>query len=329
MLSSSPMKAILCPRYGSPDVLEFRDVPKPQPRKGEVLVKIHASSLNAADWHILRADPFLVRLMMGLTRPRIKGPGGDMAGTVEAVGSDAGRFKTGDAVMAELYKSRFGGCAEYTCVPEGDLVLKPRSMSFEEAATLPLAGGTAVKAVRDLGRVGAGSRVLVNGASGGVGIFVLQIAKALGAEVTAVCSAGKAEQARALGADHVIDYMKEDFTKGGERYDVILGVNGYHPIRRYRDSLLPGGRYVMIGGAGKQMAEAIFLGPFLGRDGKTLRYLDTKPETERLEFLAKLADAGKLKTVIDRSYPLAETAQALRYLEEGHTKGKVVIRVPG
>ncbi len=234
------MKAIVCPRYGSPDVLELRDVPKPVPAANQVLVRIAAAGLNAADWRMVRADPFLVRLNMGLARPRIKGPGSDMAGTVEAMGPGVSRFKPGDEVIADLFPAGFGGCAEYTCVPHGLLALKPKSMSFEEAATLPLAGGTAVRALRDMGRVGPGARVVIAGASGGVGIFAVQIAKALGAEVTAVCSAGKAEQARALGADFVVDYGREDFTRSGQRYDVIIAVNGYIPIRRYRDALRPG-----------------------------------------------------------------------------------------
>ncbi len=321
------MKAVVCPRYGSPDVLELREVPKPEPGSGEVLVRIHAAGLNAADSRIMRADPFLVRLAMGLTRPRIKGPGSDMAGTVEAVGPGVSRFKPGDHVIADLFVVGFGGCAEYTCVREADLVPKPRSMSFEEAATLPLAGGTAVKALRDMARVAQRNRVVIVGASGGVGIFAVQIAKALGAEVTAVCSAGKMEQARALGADFVVDYGKEDFTRSGQRYDVIIAVNGYTPILRYRSALLPGGRYVMVGGAGKQMAEAMLLGPFLGSQGRMLRHLDARPETERVEIVARLVDDGKLRTVIDRVYLLAETAQALRELERGHAKGKIVIRI--
>jgi len=323
------MKAIVCPRYGAPETLELRDVPLPSPSSGQVLVKIHAAGINAADWRIVRADPFLVRLAMGVFKPNIKGPGGEIAGVVESLGPGTGRFKPGDEVFADLFKSKFGGCAEYTCVPEQNLAFKPRKMSFEEAASLPLAGGTALYGLREIGRVGQGDQVLINGASGGVGIFALQIAKILGAEVTAVCSSGKLKQARELGADHVIDYAKEDFTRNGKLYDVILGVNGYQPIRRYRDSLKPGGRYVMVGGKGRQMAEAIFLGPFLAREGKSLKVLNTSPETHRLATLAQWADEGRLRTFIDRRYPLTETARAVAYLEEGHAYGKVVINVIG
>jgi len=323
------MKIIVCPKYGSPDVLELREVPVPIPRPGEVLVKVHAAGLNAADWRIVRADPFLVRLAMGPFKPNIKGPGGEMAGVVESLGPGVAKFKTGDEVYADLFKSKFGGWAEYTCVPEKDLALKPKKMSFEEAATLPFAGGTALAAVREIGKVKAGDQVLIHGASGGVGIFALQIAKILGAEVTAVCSSGKAAQARSLGADHVIDYAKEDFTQNGKLYDLILGVNGYQPIRRYRDSLKPGGRYIMVGGTGKQMAESMVLGPLLGKDGKTLKALSTSPEAHRLVTLAKWVDEGKFRTIIDRRYPLAETAQAMKYLEEGHAAGKIVIQVVG
>lgn len=321
------MRTFHAPTYGPPSVLQLIDAPIPTPKPGEVRVRIHAASLNAADWHLLRADPFPVRFMFGLTRPsKMKGPGGDMAGVVDALGEGVTRWKVGDAVIADLFKSNFGGCADYTCLPADHLAPKPGNLSFEEAATLPLAGGTAVAALRELGQVQAGQQVLLYGASGGVGIFAIQIAKALGARVTAVCSAGKAAQARDLGADVVLDYAKDDFAAAGP-YDLIVALNGYQPLRRYRDALKPGGRYLMVGGKGKQMAEAMFLGPLLGNQGRKLSYVDTKPTTERLEYLSALAEAGKLKTIIDRVYPLEQTPQALEHLEEGHAAGKIVVKV--
>lgn len=321
------MRSFHIPSYGPPSLLQLIDAPIPTPKPGEVRVRIHAASLNAADWHLLRADPALVRLMFGLFRPaKMKGPGGDMAGVVDALGEGVTRWKVGDAVIADLFKSNFGGCADYTCLPADQLAPKPGNLSFEEAATLPLAGGTAVAALRDLAKTQPGEHVLLYGASGGVGIFAIQIAKALGARVTAVCSAGKAAQSLDLGADAVLDYAKDDFAAAGP-YDVIIGLNGYQPLRRYRDALKPGGRYYMVGGKGKQMAEAIFLGPWLSSQGRTLRYVDTKPTTERLEYLSALAEAGKLKTVIDRVYALEETPQALLHLEEGHANGKIVVKV--
>ncbi len=321
------MRSFHIPRYGPPSLLQLIDAPIPAPKPGEVRVRIHAASLNAADWHLLRADPFFVRFMFGLTRPsKLKGPGGDMAGVVDALGEGVTTWKVGDAVIADLFKSNFGGCADYTCLPADQLAKKPANMSFEEAATLPLAGGTAVAALRELGAVKSGDRVLLYGASGGVGIFAIQVAKALGAQVVAVCSAGKAAQARELGADEVLDYVKDDFAAAGP-YDVIIALNGYQPIRRYRDALKPGGRYYMVGGQGKQMAEAIFLGPWVAKKGQKLGFVDTKPTTERLEYLSAQAEAGKLKTLIDKVYPLEETPQALAHLEEGHAKGKIVVKV--
>jgi NADPH:quinone reductase-like Zn-dependent oxidoreductase len=285
--------------------------------------------MNAADWHILRADPFLARFAVGLFKPRHNVLGCDLAGVVEAVGHGVTRFKAGDEVMGELGSSGWGAFAERVCAPEDVVTHKPTSIRFDEAAAAPLAGVTALQGLRTIGQLKPGERVLVNGASGGVGTFAVQLGKALGGKVTAVCSTRNVESARSLGADHVIDYTKADFTKSGERYDVILAANGYHALADYKRALAPGGRFVMTGGAGKQMAEAIFLGPFasLG-SGKRLAFCTMKSNRADLEFLRdRLAD-GSVRSVIDRSYPLEKVSEALAYLEEGHARGKVVIQVP-
>ena len=322
------MKSVLAPRYGSPDVLTLQEIPMPLPGPEQVRVRVHAASMNAADWHLLRASPFLVRLAMGLLKPnpkKFRGPGGDMSGVVDHLGPNTSKFKVGDAVIAELFNAGFGGCAEYVVVDEKELVAKPINMSFQEAAGLPLAGSTALKAVKEMGQVKSGDAVLINGASGGVGLYALQIAHALGAQVTAVCSKSKEALVQSLSANRVIDYATTNFTEEIERYDLILGINGYHPIKTYRECLKPGGRYVMVGGTGRQMTEAIFLGPFLGKDGKTLRALNTKPDTHRLESLAAMAADGKIKTVIDTVFPLEKTTDAMHLLEEGHTAGKIIV----
>lgn len=322
------MRAITFYEYGSPQVLKHEERPVPTPGAGQVLVRVRACALNAADWHLLRADPFLARLAVGLFKPRFNVLGCDLAGVVEAVGPGVTRFKAGDEVMGELGSSNWGAFAEYVCAPEGVLASKPANIGFDEAAAAPLAGVTALQGLRREGRLQAGESVLVNGASGGVGTFAVQLVKALGAKVTAVCSARNHELARSLGADEVIDYAKEDFTRNGQRYDVILAANGYHPLSAYERALAPGGRYVMTGGAGKQMAAALLLGPVRSLvSRKHLGALTMKSNLEDLEYLRdRLAD-GSVRSVIDRTYPFGELPQALAYLEEGHARGKVAIHV--
>lgn len=320
------MKAIVFEKYGSPDVLELREILKPEPKPDEVLVRIHATALNAADWHLMRASPFVVRLMFGLLRPRHNVLGADVAGTVEVVGSEVKQFKAGDEVFGDLSGAGFGGLAEYVTAPENMLATKPKNLSFEETAALPMAAGTALQALRNKGNIKTGQQVLINGASGGVGTFAVQIAKAFGAEVTAVCSTGKTELVRELGADHVIDYTKEDFTKSGKRYDLILAANGYHPISHYKRALTGQGRYVMVGGGNKQMFQAMTLGPLMSeKGGKQFGNLLAEPNQEDLKFVKELVETGKVKPVIDRRYLLAETREAFRYLEAGHARGKIVI----
>jgi NADPH:quinone reductase-like Zn-dependent oxidoreductase len=322
------MKAIYFDHYGPPEVLSLREVPKPVPQAGEVLIKVRASSVNAADWHIMRADPFPARLMFGLFKPKFHFLGLDLAGVVEAVGSGVSEFKVGDEAFGCLSFPALGAFAEYVCVREDLLALKPVNMDFEEAAAVPLAGGTALRALVDYGKVKAGMKVLINGAAGGVGTFAVQIAKAQGAEVTAVCSERNLEQARALGATHVIDYAKEDFTRSDKRYDMILAANGYHPLSAYKRALAPGGVYGMTGGKGRQMAEALFFGKLLAiGSGKTLGTVDYKPRKSDVLYLKGLIEAGKLVSAIDKRFSLEQVPAAIAYLEEGHARGKVVITV--
>lgn len=322
------MKAIIAERYGTPDVLEFKETAKPTPKDNEVLVKIHAASLNMFDWHLLTADIFLVRLNAGLFKPKYKIPGADVAGRVDAVGKNVTQFKVGDEVYGDLAASGCGSFAEYVAVPEKALALKPVNLTFEEAAAFPMAAVTALQGLRDAGKIQAGHKVLIQGASGGVGSFAVQIAKSFGAEVTAVCSTRNVEQVRSLGADHVVDYTKEDFTKNGKQYDLIFAANGYRKLEEYKGALAPKGIYVMAGGATKQIFEALLRGSFLSeKDGRKLGAFTAEPKQADLIYLKGLAEAGKIKPVIDKRYPLSETAQALRYLGEGHARGKVILNV--
>src|SRR5712692_837471 len=262
------MKAIVYTQYGSPDVLQLKEVEKPAPNDGEILVKIHAASANALDWHRMRASPFFVRLGEGLRKPKDPRLGADIAGRVEAVGSNVTQFQPGD----EVFGAWMGSFAEYASVPENRVALKPANSSFEEAAAVPVAALTALQGLRDTGQIQPGQQVLIHGASGGVGTFAVQIAKAFGAEVTAVCSTRNVDMARSMGADQVIDYTQEDVTRTGQRYDLILAVNGYHPILAYRRALRPTGRYVLVGGSKahvyQALLQALLLGPVISRTGK-------------------------------------------------------------
>jgi NADPH:quinone reductase-like Zn-dependent oxidoreductase len=326
------MKAIVCNRYGSPDVLEMQDIEKPDPGDNEVLIKVHSAALNAADWHIMRGSPYLMRFVFGFKGPKYPVPGSDAAGYVEAIGKDVTRFKRGDAVFGNLFddgksEKGFGAFAEYACADEQAFVLKPSNLTFEEAASIPLAATTALQAL-DMGRAEAGKKVLVNGASGGVGTFTVQIAKARGCEVTAVCSRSKTDMVRSIGADHIINYEQVNVTKSGMQYDVVIAANGYHPISDYKRILTPRGHYVSVGGNMSQMFQGIALGPLLSeRHGKQLGYLSAKTNLKDLVTVAQVAASGKIKPVIDRAYTLSEVADAMRYLEEGHASGKIVIHV--
>jgi len=317
------MKAILYDRYGSPEVLRLKEVEKPAPKDNEVLIKIHAASVNAYDWHFLTADIFLIRLMGGgLLKPKEARLGVDMAGRIETVGRNVKQFQPGDEVLGMVK----GSFAEYACAPESALALKPINTSFDEAAAIPMAAITALQGLRDEGQIQAGQKVLINGASGGVGTFAVQVAKSFGAEVTAVCSARNLDQAHSLGADHVIDYTKEDFTQNGQQYDLILAANGYHPLSAYKRALTPKGIYVMAGGSFAQIFQAMLMGSMMSETGgRKMGGVSARGSQTDLAFIKELFEAGKVKSVIDKRYPLGETAEALRYLGKGHARGKVVI----
>ena len=325
------MKAIVTERYGTPDVLKLAEAAKPVPGENEVLVKVRAASLNAFDWHMLLPDPSMVRLMGGgLLKPKNRILGTDMAGRVEAAGANANQFKPGDEVFGDLARWGCGACAEYVCAPEKALAPKPKNMTFEQAAAAPMAALTALQGLRDKAPIRKGQKVLVNGASGGVGTFAVQLAKFFGAEVTAVCSSGNVDMARSLGADHVIDYTKEDFTKSGKPYDLILGANGFHPLSDYKRALAPGGSYVMTGGTMRQIFQAMLLAPWYSiSGGKKMGGITAHANQKDLVFIKELMEAGKVVPMIDRVYPLAEVPDALRYLLAGHARGKVVIKVEG
>jgi NADPH:quinone reductase-like Zn-dependent oxidoreductase len=321
------MKAIIHERYGPPDVMRLADVEKPTPNDNQVLVKIHAASVNALDWHLLTADIFLVRLEMGMLRPKNKIRGADIAGQVEAVGKNVTRFKPGDEVFGD---TAHGGFAEYAVASERALSLKPANLSFEQAAAIPVAALTALQGLRNVGKIQAGQKVLINGAAGGVGTFAVQIAKAFGAEVTAVCSTRNLEQARTLGADHVIDYSKENFTENGQQYDLIFAANGYHPLTAYKRALKPRGVYVMAGGTPKQIFGAVLFGRLMSeKNGRKMTNFLAESNPEDLQTLKEMCEAGKLVPVIDKRYALEQTPEALRYLGSGHARGKVIITIAG
>jgi NADPH:quinone reductase-like Zn-dependent oxidoreductase len=320
------MKAIVYTKYGSPDVLQLKDVEKPAPKDDEVLIKIRAASVNAYDWHFLTADIFLIRFMTGgLLKPKDSRLGADIAGRVEAVGRNVKQFQPDEEVFGDI---GHGGFAEYVCAPESRLALKPANLSFEEAAAVPMAALTALQGLRDEGQIHSGQKVLINGASGGVGTFAVQIAKSFGAEVTAVCSTRNLEQARSIGADHLIDYTKEDFTKNGQQYDLVFAANGYHSLSAYKRALTPQGVYIMAGGTMAQIFQSMLMGSRMSETGgRKMGGVSAKIDQKDLVILKGLIEAGKVKPVIDRRYPLSEAAEALRYLGEGHARGKVVIVV--
>ncbi len=321
------MKAIVQSKYGSPDVLEHKEIEKPAPKNNEVLVKVFAASMNAAELHTVSGKPFIMRLAgFGLLKPKNTIPGAAIAGRVEAVGSNVNQFQLGDEVFGDLSGCGWGGFAEYVCADENALALKPASITFEQAAAVPLGAVTALQGLRGKGKIKPGQKVLINGASGGVGTFAVQIAKSFGAEVTAVCSTRNMDMMRSIGADHVIDYTQEDFTKNGQLYDLILAANGYHPISDYKRALSPEGIYVTTGGSEAQMYQAMFLGRWISMTGnKKMSNMLAKPNQADLSFMTELLEAGSVVPVIDRCYPLSEVGEALRYLEEGHATGKVVI----
>ncbi len=322
------MKAIVYHKYGSPDVLQMEEVEKPAPKENQVLIKVHAASINAGDWREMRADPFFIRLMgVGFLKPKNPRIGSDVAGRVEAVGENVKQFRPGD----EVFGCAGGAFAEYVLAREAYLALKPANRSFEEAAAVPVAALTALQGLRDTGGIQQGQKVLIQGASGGVGTFAVQLAKSFEAEVTAVCSTRNLDMARSIGADLVIDYTEEDFTRNRQRYDLIFAVNGYHPLSTYKRALNPQGIYVCAGGTMPQFFQAILLGSLMSRKaGKKMGSMGiAKINQKDLVFLGKLLEAGEIAPVIDTRYPLSEIAEAIRYVEEKHAQGKVVISVVG
>ena len=324
------MKAIVQDRYGSADVLEFKDVPTPVAGPGEVLVRVRAAAVNAYDWHFMRGDPYLARLVMGLSRPKKAIRGRDYAGVVEAVGDGVTRFTVGDEVYGEVD----GTFAEYVAVAETSVGAKPKNLTFEQAAAVPLAGNTALIAVRDLAQVQPGQKVLVNGASGGVGTFAVQIAKAYGAEVTAVCGTRNVDLVRGLGADHVVDYRTDDFARTGHRYDAVLDFVANRSLADHRRALTPAGTLVLAGGGVSEggsllgpialLLRSVVLKPFVSQRVLALTAVNSP---ENLAALAELLDSGKVTPVIERTYPLADAADAIRHVEIEHARSKVVITV--
>ena len=323
------MKAIIFTEYGSPDVLQLKDVDKPMPKDNEVLIKVHAASANPADWHIMRGAPFLARLEFGLRKPKISRLGADVAGRVEAIGRNVTQFQGGDDVFGDIFAgSLTGSFAEYVCANEELLALKPANSSYEAAAAVPLAAITALQGLRDKGQIKPGQKVLINGASGGVGTFAVQIAKSFGTEVTGVCSTRNLDMVRSIGADHVIDYTKEDFTDNGQSYDLILDAVGNRSVSDLKRALSSNGICAVAGFTTlSRLFQVILLGAWVSKTGsKKIGLMETaKPNKKDLVFIKDLLEAGKVVPVIDRTYPLDEVPEAIRYLEEGHARGKVVI----
>lgn len=326
------MKAVVYTTYGSPSVLQLNDVEKPTPRDNEVLVKVHAASANPLDWHLMRAEPFLARLENGLLKPKNTKLGADVAGRVEAVGSDVTQFQVGDAVFGGIPINELGGFAEYACVREETLVLKPARLTFEQAAAVPIAAFTALQGLRNAGRIQPGQKVLINGASGGVGTFAVQIAKSFETEVTGVCSARNVDMVRSIGADHVIDYTQADFTDNGQAYDLIFDAVGNRSVSDLERALQPNGICVVAGFTSlSRLFQVVLLGAWVSKTGsKKIGVMDTmKPNRQDLLLIRDLLEAGKVVPVIDRCYPLHQVADAIGYLEQGHARGKVVITVNG
>jgi NADPH:quinone reductase-like Zn-dependent oxidoreductase len=323
------MKAVVQDVYGSADVLELRDIDKPVPGDGEVLIRVHAAGVDQGVWHLMAGLPYLVRIFgYGLKKPKVPVRGRDVAGTVEAVGNGVTRFQPGD----EVYGTCEGSFAEYACAKEGRVALKPANLSFEQAAAVPISGGTALQGLRDSAQVSPGQSVLVIGAAGGVGSFAVQLAKAFGAEVTGVCSTVKLDLVRSLGADRVIDYRQEDFAAAGRRYDVILDTAGNRPLSVLRRALAPKGTLVIVGGEGggqltggfERSLRAALLAPWTGQK---LKGLVAGENHQDLEYLASMIETGTVTPALDRIFPLAEAPAAITYMHEGHARGKVVVSI--
>ena len=322
------MRAVVQTQYGAPEVLQLTTVEKPTPKDNEVRIKIHATSVTAAECLMRKGEPLWGRVILGFTKPRRQILGLELAGEIEAVGKAVRRFRAGDAVFG-FTGFRLGAYAEYACLAEtGSLAIKPMNTSYEEAAATVDGASTAFYFLKQKANIQRRQKVLIIGASGSIGVYAVQLAKYFGAAVTGICSTGNIELVRTLGADKVIDYTQEDFTQNGQRYDWIMAANGYHPISDYRRALSPNGTYVMTGGSGAQMSEAMLQGPWISMTGsKKMSNLLAKPNKNDLAYVKDLLEARKIKPVIDSCYPLSEVPEAFRYIEAGHAKGKVVINV--
>ncbi len=319
------MKASVCHRYGPPEEVAFEEVQKPTPRDDEVLIRIHATSLNLSDWEMLTGTPFYTRATWGLFKSRFKILGSDVAGRVEAVGREVTRFEPGDEVFGDIMGS-FGGFAECACARERALTLKPAGMTFEDVAALPQAGVIALRGIRDKGKLRAGQKVLINGAGGGSGTFAVKLAKSVGAEVTAVDNTEKQDFMRSNGADHVVDYTKEDFTRTGQRYDLILDLVAHRSLFALERALAPGGIYLLVGGSAKRLLQSLLLGPVMSMFGsKKMGLLIVNPKQSDQVRLLELVESGTIKPIIDRRFPLTGVPDALRHVGEGHALGKVVV----
>jgi NADPH:quinone reductase-like Zn-dependent oxidoreductase len=324
------MKAIVQSEYGPPDVLRLAEVDKPVVQDNDVLVRVQASAVHAGDWHLMRGEPWIVRLMFGgLLKPKIKILGCDVAGRVEAIGQAVTRFQVGDEVFGDVSGCGFGAFAEYVCAREEALVLKPAAVTFEQAATVPTSALAALQGLQLAGQLQPGQKVLINGAAGGVGSFAVQIAKVLGAEVTGVCSTRKVAMVRSLGADHVIDYTQTDCTQTGQRYDLILDVTAYRSVLLCQKALTPTGTYVLVGGSIAYLfLTMLFLGPWISKTSRRkVCVLSSTPNQKDLTVLRDLLESGKIAPVIDRCYSLSEVPDAIRYLEQRQVQGKVAISV--
>ena len=320
------MKAIVYTKYGLPEALQLKEVAKPTPKDDEVLIKVRAVSVNRSDWEGLRGKPLYARIG-GLLRPRQQRLGSDIAGRAEVAGRNVSRFQPGDEVFGDILP-RMGGFAEYVCARESALALKPASTTFEQVAAIPQAAVIALQGIRDKGHVQPGQKVLINGAGGGAGTFAVQLAKMYGAEVTGVDNTGKLDFMRSLGADHVIDHTREDFTKNGEQYDLILDIVAHRSVFAYKRALRSNGSYFLAGGSVSTMFQVLLLGPWIRRTtGKKIRILAVRPNIEDVDFMKDLIEAGKVTPVIDKTYPLSEVPEAIGYVGEGQAQGKVVITV--
>lgn len=321
------MRALVYTKYGSPEVLQLKEIAKPTPKENEVLVKIHATAVNDYDWSMIRGKPYLYRLLYGILKPKHQIPGMELAGTIEALGTNADSFKIGDAVYGDISEYGFGSFAEYVCINEKALTLKPIKMSFEEAASIPHAAMLAVQGLLDIGRLQKGQKILINGAGGGMGTFALQIAKLYDAEVTGVDTGDKLKMMKELGFDYIIDYKKKDFTKNKQGYDLILDAKTTRSTFRYLKSLNPNGKYVTVGGYLNRLIPIIILKPWISVfSNKRVHIVALKPNKD-LEYINEIFTAGKIKPVIDGPYELSEVPGLIQYFGEGEHIGKITIKV--